>query len=229
MTKQMELRVWQRGAAALCTRAKGVDNSPIKGVASVFYRDGQPDTEYWLYYDMVERIMPGAFDRALKDRHDVRGLFNHDPAMILGRTAAGTLNLSITDEGLAYEIPFDSKDADHQRVASKLDRGDVTGSSFAFVATRTSWIEQKQADGKWIYIRQIEDLDLYDVGPVTYPAYEGTTAGRSITQARQAVRQIRGGFMDEGAERQALLAERDAFLGDDVAVRMAVLRTRAAA
>jgi phage head maturation protease len=26
-------------------------------------------------------------------------------------------------------------------------------------------------------IRQVEDVDLYDVGPVTFPAYAGTSSG----------------------------------------------------
>ncbi len=133
----------------------------------------------------------------------------------------------MTAEGLAYEIPFDAKDLDHQRVASKLDRGDVTGSSFAFVATRTSWIEQKQPDGDYIYIRQIEDLDLYDVGPVTYPAYTGTTAGRSKRNEHAAIgRSLASAFgSKDGAEYRAMCAERDAYLGDPVAVRLAALRS----
>lgn len=226
MTKKMELRVWH-GPVAKCTRAKE-DGAPIKGLASVFYREGDANTEYWLYYDIVERILPGAFDRALKENQDVRGLFNHEPGMILGRTAAGTLSLSVTADGLAYEIPFDAKDSDHQRVASKLDRGDVTGSSFAFVATRTSWVEQKQPDGDYIYIRQIEDLDLYDVGPVTYPAYTGTTAGRSARNEHSAIgRKLASALgVDEAGDYRALCCERDAYLGDPVAVRLAALRTR---
>jgi uncharacterized protein len=221
MTRAIELRVWKSGPSNKCQRAKPGDTSaPIQGLASVFYRDGQPETEYWLYYDVVEHIMPGAFDRAMKEAQDVRGLFNHDPSQLLGRTSAGTLALSITDVGLAYEIPFAPTDPDHQRVASKLDRGDVTGSSFAFVATRTSWIEQKTADGNWIYIRQVEDLDLYDVGPVTFPAYTGATSGRSALQKPRE-----GDFKRSAMEElRTLIAERDEYLGNDVAVRLARLR-----
>ncbi len=57
MSKQVELRVWHVGAASKCSRAKE-EGAPIKGLASVFYREGNPDTEYWLWSDMVERIMP---------------------------------------------------------------------------------------------------------------------------------------------------------------------------
>lgn len=47
---------------------------------------------------------------------------------------------------------------------------DVTGSSFAFVAVRTTWVEEKRGD-KITYIRNLEDVDLYDASPVTWPAY----------------------------------------------------------
>ena len=42
-----------------------------------------------------EIIRPGAFDDVLGD--DVRALFNHDPNFILGRSAAGALNLSVDE------------------------------------------------------------------------------------------------------------------------------------
>ena len=226
MTKAVELRVYHLAAAA-CSRAKDKGDSPIKGLSAVFYREGDAATEYWLWSDVVERIMPTAFDRALKERHDARALFNHDSSLILGRVSAGSVKLSKADQGLEYEIPFDAEDPDHMRVAKKIDRGDVTGSSFAFVATKTTWVEQKQDSGGYIYIRQIEDLDLYDVGPVTYPAYEGTSAVRAKTDfmnRRQVMKQLRQDW-DAEEEIKRIYAERDALLvGDDVAVRMARLK-----
>lgn len=156
----------------------------IRGLAAVFYREADAGTEYWLWHDMVERILPGAFDRAIAESHDARALFNHDPDNLLGRVSSGTCRLSVTAEGLAYEVDEDVLDPDHVRVCSKIDRGDVTGSSFAFVARAVTWEEVKLDDGKWLYIRNITDVDLYDVGPVTYPAYEASTSGRDGGQSR---------------------------------------------
>ncbi len=51
----------------------------------------------------IEVIKPGAFDPILKD--DVRGLINHDPNLIIGRTKNGTMQMRVNGEGhLAYSI-----------------------------------------------------------------------------------------------------------------------------
>ena len=83
----------------------------ITGYAAVFY-DGTPNTEYELCDGLRERIMPGAFDRAMSEGHDVRGLFNHDANMLLGRTTSGTCRLSVDSRGLKYDIPLDQNDPD---------------------------------------------------------------------------------------------------------------------
>lgn len=145
--------------------------SVIAGYGAVFYSASDAGTEYRLWDDFRERIMPGAFDRALRDRHDVRGLFNHDANQLLGRSAAGTMRLSVDQTGLRYEIDLPDTQLGRD-LRELLERGDITGSSFAFAATRVVWIEERD-----LTIRQVEEVDLYDVGPVTFPAYEATTAG----------------------------------------------------
>lgn len=142
----------------------------LTGYASVFYRAQDPGTEYPLWDDLVERIMPGAFDRALRE-DDVRALFNHDPSIVLGRTTSKTTVLTVDDTGLRYEIAL--PDTNQARdLAALIERGDITGSSFAFVTERATWVEEENRS-----IRQIEAVRLYDVGPVTYPAYKATTTG----------------------------------------------------
>jgi uncharacterized protein len=153
----------------------------IRGYAAVFYDASNPDgTQYDLWSDLIERVMPGAFDRAISEAHDARGLFNHDANWLLGRVSSGTVRLSVDATGLAYEIDVNESDPQWQSVSAKIDRGDITGSSFGFMARKATWIEEKDADGSTIYYRQIEDVDLYDVSPATWPAYTGTSAGRDI-------------------------------------------------
>ncbi len=91
----------------------------IRGIAAVYYNAADPQTEYWLWDDIVERLMPGVFDRAIKENQDVRGLYNHDSDHLLGRVSSGTLRLSVSATGLHYEIDQDPNDPDHTSVAAR--------------------------------------------------------------------------------------------------------------
>lgn len=175
----------QLAPVKLVTRADG--QKMITGYGLVFYSADDPATQFWLWSDFVERISAKALDRAISEKHDARGLFNHDPNNLLGRVSTGTMRISKDARGGLYEIDFDEKDSDHQRVAAKLQRGDLSGSSFSFYPIRTSWHEEV-IDGKTVDVRVIEDIDLVDMGPVTFPAYEATSAGlRSLGGADDAI------------------------------------------
>jgi HK97 family phage prohead protease len=117
--------------------------------------------------------VPGAFDRALKEKQDVRALFNHDDNQVLGRSKSGTLRMSVDSKGLKYEI--DPPDTQLGRdLVTSIRRGDIDGSSFAFIVRGQKWNETTK-DGVTTYLREITDCDLMDVSPVTYPAYEQTS------------------------------------------------------
>ena len=116
-----------------------------------------------------EIIRPGAFDRALRDRQDVRALVNHDSGQILGRTTSGTLRLFKDSRGLRYEVDLPDTTAARD-VAESIKRGDITGSSFGFRTIADAW---PKVDGA-VKKREVIDLDLLDVSPVTYPAYAET-------------------------------------------------------
>lgn len=152
----------------------------ISGHAAVFY-DGTPDTEFDVWGIYTERIMPGAFDDALKDS-DVRALFNHDPNQILGRSSAGTLVLSTDDIGLQYSVDLPDTQIGRD-VWESVARGDIQGNSFSFrVEEETAAVSD---DGR--AVREITKVQpLFDVGPVTFPAYESTDVqARSIEDARK--------------------------------------------
>lgn len=163
----------------------------ITGYASVFFNPNKrAETEYKLWGDTVERIAPTAFTRALKEKHDVRALFNHDANQLLGRSSAETLRLSTDARGLKYEIDLPDTQIGRD-LAVSIERGDINGSSFAFYVTGRTIEEMDK-----LTIRTITDVTLQDVGPVTYPAYSGTTAGmRSVDDsAMDSVRDEIEGF-----------------------------------
>jgi hypothetical protein len=84
------------------------------------------------------------------------------------------MRVSVDKRGLRYEIDYDPDDADHQRVMAKMKRGDLTGSSFSF---RIAPGGQKFVTGKGASdVRELLDVDVLDVGPVSFPAYASTSA-----------------------------------------------------
>lgn len=129
-----------------------------------------------------ERIAKGAFERTLRDGADVRGLFNHDPNIILGRSTAGTLRLKEDITGLLTEIdPPDTQFARDLMISVR--RGDITQMSFGFFTKQDKW---DKVDGGWV--RTLLDAELFDVSLVTYPAYPQTdVAVRSLDAARKLV------------------------------------------
>mgnify|MGYP001558303859 CR=1 FL=1 len=118
-----------------------------------------------------EQIAPGAFAEAIKT-DDVRALLNHNPDFILGRNTAGTLTLAEDARGLAIEIdPPDTQIARDLLVS--LERGDVNQMSFGFSVWENGQSWSVDTDGETM-IRTLTRVRLYDVSPVTFPAYPQT-------------------------------------------------------
>jgi HK97 family phage prohead protease len=133
----------------------------LVGYAAVF----NSPTEIGTWF--TEVIAPGAFAEAIRN-DDVRALFNHRDSEVLGRTKAGTLRLSEDARGLRYEIDLpDTSLGKDLRVS--IERGDITGSSFTFYAKREEWDETVSPPK-----RTVLEVELLDVGPVTFPAYPDT-------------------------------------------------------
>ena len=120
-----------------------------------------------------EQIAHGAFSDTLGA--DVRALWNHDANFVLGRTTSGTLTLREDSHGLAIEIdPPDTQQAKDLLIS--IRRGDVSQMSFGFYTQDDAW---EQRDGE--NIRTLRKVELFDVSPVTYPAYQDTSvAVRSL-------------------------------------------------
>lgn len=165
--------------AQVRSEARG-DRRVITGYAAVFFVESDPEsTQYQMWPDLVERIMPGAFDAAIRE-DDVRGLYDHNPYQLFGRSRPGdsssTLRLSIDAVGLRYEADLPDTQLGRD-LAQLLERRDIDGSSFGFdVSSRA-----KRSDVTWreingVTIREIRALELLDVGPCAFPAYLATSA-----------------------------------------------------
>jgi hypothetical protein len=160
----------------------------IIGYGSVFNSRSEP---LWGFREIIK---PGSFDDVLTN--DVRGLFNHDPNFILGRSTSGTLALSVDERGLQYNITAPDTQTIRDLVIAPMVRGDITQSSFAFQVARDGegWYEDEEG----IVIREISRFSrLYDVSPVTYPAYQEADSGVRSMKAWQEAR-------DSGALKSAI-------------------------
>lgn len=153
-----------------------------------------------------EQIKPGAFDDA--DMSDVRGLFNHDPNFVLGRTVSDTLELEVTKKGLRFEITLPDTQTIRDLVLEPIKRGDVDQSSFGFIVAPGGSSFDEDEEGR--LIRTITEFQrIFDVSPVTFPAFEDTTVGEASLRSFQAEQES---IAAEFARQQSEKVSREAFL-----------------
>ena len=129
------------------------------------------DDVYEVAEGATESIQRGAFAESIKG--DVRALYNHNSDIVLGRTGAGTLTLRDTDVGLWGCITVNPKDSAAVDAYQRIARGDVSGCSFGFDIPAGGQDVTVRDDGSvhWTITRV---LPLYEVSPVTFPAYKAT-------------------------------------------------------
>lgn len=172
-----------RTEAFRVTRDAGSDALTVSGYAAVYNVDSENLGGF------VERIAPGAFADVMDN--DVRAFFNHDESLILGRTAAGTLELSDDERGLEYRITLPATSY-AQDLAESMRRGDVDQSSFSFTVARGGAEWRIPEDDDEPATRTVTRVArLWDVAPVSIPAYPDTSAAvRSWVKCDQALREL---------------------------------------
>lgn len=148
------------------------DKRTLTGYAVVW----NSDTTIGDYF--VERIAPGAFTKAI--RGDVLALVNHDSGRVIGRTKSKTLRLVEDERGLKVEIDVPNT-TDGNDLWELVDRGDISGMSFGFRATKQEW-----DDTGAIPQRTVLEAELYEVTATPIPAYEDTTLGKRSLDAFRA-------------------------------------------
>lgn len=137
-------------------------NLAIEGYFAVY------DSNYEIAPGMSESIAPGAFDNTLAG--DIRALINHDTTLVLGRTKAGTLQLRTDSHGLWGHIDINPNDSDAMNLYNRVQRGDVDQCSFGFDIINEETDYREDGSIHWT----IKEVELYEVSPCTFPAYEET-------------------------------------------------------
>jgi HK97 family phage prohead protease len=201
----MERRFFQTEIRADGEQADGSQTPKLNGYAAVF-----DELSVLLYGAFREKIDRGAFASSLGD--DVRALWNHDTNLVLGRTKAGTLALAEDSHGLRVEIDPPNTQAGRDAVES-IRRGDVDQMSFAFDVLEDTWDQ----DDAGVLIRTLRKVKLYEVSPVTFPAYQATEVsaradhgplGDMPTIPEQFRRAADGGDAERAQARLAMMRRR---------------------
>jgi len=149
----------------------------IEGYASVF--DSWSETLGGDILPFREKVCKGAFAESIAN-DDIRALYNHDPNYVLGRNKAGTLELTEDERGLYVKIKPPKAQWAKDLMCS-IKRGDVDAMSFGFAVILDKWYAAEGAD-----VRELIKVKLYDVSPVTFPAYPATECDvRSIYDTRK--------------------------------------------
>ena len=168
---EIERRFLAAATGSIDTESREGGLASIRGITALYY-DGTPRTEFRMGPNLVERIMPGAFSRTLKEGNEVVALFNHDENNVLGRRSAKTLRLFDDAVGLRYSIDTPNTTLGRDLIES-ISRGDISGNSFSFMPNGPAGQSIRAEGGDTI--RELRDLNIFDVGPVTFPAYEATS------------------------------------------------------
>lgn len=135
----------------------------VSGYAIVF---NSPSTDLGGFTEVCD---PGMLTRALKANPDILLLRDHDQTLLLGRTTAGTLGLSVDSTGLKFKAKL-PQTAIGEDTAENVRLRNLTGCSFGFIAVEDSWIQQ----GTQV-VRRLLDVDLFEISITSFPAYSATS------------------------------------------------------
>lgn len=120
-----------------------------------------------------ETIAPEALKSA--DMSNVVALFNHDQNQVLGRTGVN-LTLTVDEIGLRYSFTPPNTQLGKD-LLENIRSGLISQSSFAFTIDDSNDAEEwRDSEEKGVeYDRTIRKIQrIYDVSPVTFPAYPST-------------------------------------------------------
>ena len=165
----IERRIYQVPDIDYRVDGEGDERQPVVSGLGVPYGSETVIGDMWR-----EEFVDGAFREAIAE-DDIRSLFNHDPSIIFGRNQAGTLDLEETPRGVVYTARPDVNPTTEGPLRN-IERKEVTGSSFGFAVRNSKDEEWLESDDGKLPLRRIFKARMFDIGPVTFPAYPQTDA-----------------------------------------------------
>lgn len=131
--------------------------------------------------EFVEKIVAGAFKRAIERNKDVRIFLNHDGENYdLGGTGTGELELNEDAIGLHARAEITNA-----KVVEDAKNGNLVGWSFGFMDREVEILKDTETG---LPLRRVKDLDLYEVSILNRektPAYNGTLVNVRSADGKQ--------------------------------------------
>ena len=144
------------------------DGLTLEGYAAVFNEWTQIDSYEGTFQ---ERIAPGAFKKTISERMPVLQ-FDHGTHPLIGSIPLGVItSLREDSHGLRVKARL-SDNWLVEPVRDAIRDGAIQGMSFRFRVINDKWTRGKNGPE-----RIINEIALYEAGPVVFPAYEQTSVG----------------------------------------------------
>ncbi len=148
-----------------------------------------------------ERIAPGAFTASLASGRDVKLLREHDPSLLIGSVAGGSLITDDRRDGLYFTCKVNLDTTVGQDAWSMVHGRDVREMSVCFSGAVDSWTREADPDNpnRQIDVRTVTRATLWEFSVVCFPAYDrGTSvaaaAARSLFPGGAIPLEIRSRF-----------------------------------
>lgn len=164
------------------------DGLTLTGHAAVFNQETQIDS--W-EGNFVETIAPGAFKKTVRERTPVLQ-FDHGRHPLVGSIPIGSIEtLNEDTEGLYVEARM-ANNWLMEPVRDAIKNKSIKGMSFRFEVMREFWEDNTgkrindpdelmrllwDAGDRGPLKRTLKELKVHELGPVVFPAYEGTSVG----------------------------------------------------
>ncbi|MEY4338750.1 MAG: hypothetical protein RLZ14_600 [Actinomycetota bacterium] len=176
------------------------DGLTLEGYAAVF--NTATSISSW-EGDFDEQIAKGAFAKTIRDGRPVLQ-FDHGQHPLVGSLPIGVIKtLREDDHGLFIRARL-SDNWLVEPVRDAIRDGAITGMSFRFQVVRDKWNRSGERP-----LRTIQEVKLFEAGPVVFPAYAATSVGvrsRAVLTAlndpdvrAEIARALLTGTPDEGA------------------------------
>jgi HK97 family phage prohead protease len=164
MSNKKEVRAFHTDGIELRKDAETSEQKYVDGIGVIYDREEQ----LWDgYYEKIDRM---AFKDCLSKNPEIKSFFNHDPNYVLSTNTSNPA-LVITDmgDGLFFSSPIPDTSYGKDLIEN-LSRGNVKGASFTFTVDADDVSTDRNGD----YHRTIMKATIYELGPVTNPAYVQT-------------------------------------------------------